>query len=205
MNWNDYEAVWKRQELPVGADADLVSLRATFETKSRKLHAALLAGDFAEAGAGVIVAGAYAFFWWQVGRSGWPLALAIILVLGVSVFFIRERLRARRGRLSVDAPMLAKVEADINELKHRRRLVRDMWAWYLAPIAAAMIIQFFVLAQRPALRDLMRDPFILAGFGVFSALMFWFAWFINHRAVRKQIDPRLKELEKLRRDLLSSA
>ena len=37
MNWNDYEAVWKRQELPVGADADLATLRETFETKRRKM------------------------------------------------------------------------------------------------------------------------------------------------------------------------
>ena len=39
MNWNDYEAVWKRQALPVGADADLATLRETFETKRRKMAA----------------------------------------------------------------------------------------------------------------------------------------------------------------------
>jgi hypothetical protein len=202
MNWNDYEAVWKRQELPVGSNADIASLVATFEAKSRKLHAVVQASDFAEAGAGLVVATAYAFFWWQAGRTGWPLAFAIALILGVTGFFLRERLRARRTRMGADAPMLEKIDADLRVLRRRCHLVRTMWIWYLGPCAGAMAIQIGLIIHRSPPWDPIREPAVFIGFCTFFALMFWFAWTINHRAVRKRIEPRIEELEKLRREII---
>jgi hypothetical protein len=45
---------------------------------------------------------------------------------------------------------------------------------------------------------------VLAVYGMVVAGAFWFAWFINRRAVRNRIDPRLEELEELRRELDAS-
>ena len=205
MNWSDYEAAWRRQELPVGIGADLSTLRATFEAKSRTMYGALLVRDLAESGAGLVVVGAYVFFWWQLKAAGWPMAIAIALILGVSGFFVRERLRARRMRLGADAPLLAKVEADIAELRHQRRLLRTVWAWYLAPCAVAIAIQVAVIIHRLPSWDPLREPAIFLAFFAFFALVFWFAWHINRRALRKRIQPRLAELEKLRDDLLSES
>lgn len=202
MNWNDYEAVWKRQELPVGANADLSGLRDTFETKRRKFAAAIQVRDLAEAGAGLLVAGAYAFFWWQIGPAGWPLGIGIGLILGVAGFFVRERFRVRRLRLDVTASLLAKVEADMAELRHQCRLLRTMWAWYLAPCAGAIAIQVWVIVRRAPAWSPLHDPWVLAGLGLFFALVFWLAWMMNRRALLKRLEPRLAELEKLHRDLM---
>lgn len=203
MNWSDYEAVWKRQEPPVGAAADVASLRTTLETKSRKLHATLLVRDLTEATAGVVIAVAYAYFWWKVGKMGWPLGIAIILILGLTAFFLRERLRARRLRLPTEAPLLAKVDADIAELRHQRHLVLNLWYWYLGPCAMAMALQGYVIYQRAKPWDLIHGSYGLAGLVASGVLTFWFVWFLNRQAVRKRIEPRLAELEKLRHDLLS--
>jgi len=203
MNWNDYEAVWKRQELPVGADADVKVLLGTFEAKSRKLHATIRARDLAEAGAGLVVAAAYALTWRQVGTQGWPLAFGIALILGVAGFFISERFRARRVRLGVDATLLAKIEADIAELRHQCALLRSLWTWYLLPCAGAIAIQVGVLIRRSRPLDPIREPLFLLGLGAFFALVFWLAWAINRRALRMRLAPRLEELEKLRREILA--
>jgi hypothetical protein len=205
MNWSDYEAAWKRQKLPVGMGADLPTLRATFEARSRKMHGALLVRDLAESGAGLVVVGAYAFFWWRLKAAGWPLAFAIALILGIGGVFVRERFRARRLRLGADAPLLAKVEADIAELRHQRRLLQTVWAWYLAPCAGAMAIQAAVVIRRLPSWDPLREPPIFLGFIAFFAVIFWFVWHLNRVAVKKQIQPRLDELEKLRADLLSES
>jgi len=205
MNWSDYEAAWKRQELPVGIDADLPTLRATFEAKSRKMHGAILVRDLTEAGAGLAVVGAYVFFWWQLKAAGWPMAFAIALILGLCGFFVRERFRARRLRLGADAPLLAKVEADIAELRHQGRLVRTVWAWYLAPCAGAIAIQVAAILHRVPSWNPLHRPAVLLGFVAFFALVFWLVWLINRRALRKRIEPRLDELEKLREDLLSGS
>ncbi|HEY5078483.1 MAG TPA: hypothetical protein VII43_01495 [Opitutaceae bacterium] len=202
MNWSDYEAVWRRQEPPVGADADLSALRPTFESKRRKLHGAILVRDYAEAGAGLFVSAAYAFFWWQIGKSGWPMAIGIVLILGVSGFFLRERLRVRRVRLGADASLLTKVDFDIAELRHQCRLIRTLWAWYLGPCAAAIAIQVGVIYRRTAPWDPLRDPWVLLGFAAFFAIILWIASAMNQNALKKRLLPRLEELEKLRRDLL---
>jgi len=203
MNLNDYEGVWKRQELPVGSNADIASLVATFETKSRKLHAVVKVSDFAEAGAGFVVATAYAFFWWQMGRAGWPLAFAMALILGVTGFFLRERIRARRTRLGADAPMLEKIDADLRVLRRRCHLVRTLWVWYLGPCAGAIAIQVGLIIHRSPPWDPIREPAVFIGFCTFFALIFWFVWTINRRAVRKRLEPRIEELEKLRREITS--
>ena len=203
MNWNDYEAAWKRQELPVGAKADLDILKATFESKHRKMAAVLSASDLLEAGAGVVSCVAYGFVWSKMGRSGWPIAISIALVLAVVAVLIRERVVARRNRLGPEATLLAKVEADMAVLHRRRRLTMGLWIWYLGPTALSMVIVGqTICASRPEM-DIARDPFFLGGFYAFFALLLWFAWEINRRAVIKRLDPRLEELEKLRREISS--
>jgi len=204
MNWNDYEAVWKRQEPPIGSRAELPALFASFESRSRRLHGVVMVRDFAEAGAGVFVPCVYAFLWWKLGRDAWPMAIAIALILGISALFIRERLRAHRFRLGADAPLLAKVETDIALLRHQRRMVKNLWLWYLGPCAAAIFIQSAVFYRREPAWSPLREPAVLTVFGAFFALLFWFAWEINRRALRKRIEPRLEELEKMYDDLQRS-
>ncbi len=199
MNLHDFEAVWKRQELPRGAEADLATLHATFATKNRKLAATLLVRDLAEASAGVVGALAFAFIWWKHGRAGWPIGVAIVLVLGVTGFFVRERIRAHGRRLGADAPLLTKLEADLTELRHQRRLLLAIWRWYLGPIGAAVAIVTLTIAHsRPYV-----DGIFLGGYFTFSGLLFWAIAWMNRRAVRKQLDPRIAELEKLKADFIS--
>lgn len=201
MNWNDYEAVWKRQKLPVGPAADLTELKGSFESRRRKQAAALLVRDWIEVLACGIMVVAYTVFWQQVGPTGWPMAGAILLILVVAGVFIRERLRTRRNRLGATASVLAKVEADLAELQHQRHLLLRVWAWYIAPCAGAMVIHAFVIVRRTRDWDPLRAPLSLAGIGLFVALLCGLVWLINRRAVRKQIEPRITELEKLHRDL----
>lgn len=204
MNLNDYEGVWKRQELPVGADADLSNLRNTFETKRRKMAAALLVRDWIEIGACGIVVVSYGFYWRQTGPSGWPMGMAILLVLGVAAFFLRERRRARHVRLGADAPLVAKVEADIAELRHQCHLIQNVWAWYLAPCAGAMAIHCWVIVRRAPEWSSLHEPWFLLGVGLFLAVVIWLAWLINRRALRQRLKPRLAELEKLQRELTAA-
>jgi hypothetical protein len=203
MNWNDWETIWKRQELPRGADADLATLRETFEAKRRKSANALLVRDVLEASAGVVVCAAFALMWWKQGRAGWPIAGAMLLILGVTGFFVRERLRSFRARLGADAPLLAKLEAEIAELRHQRVLLLGIWKWYLAPIGAAIVIVCLTITRNRPAWDVSRGGLFLGGYFLFCLLLFVAVWALNRRAVRRRIEPRLVELEKLRSDLLS--
>jgi hypothetical protein len=213
MSWNDYEAAWKRQEPPVGAGADVEALRTSFEPRSRKMHGALVVRDLSEASAGVLVSAFFAYFGWREGREAWPIAIAVALLLGVTAIFVRERIGARRRRPGPDSPLLAKLDADIAELRHQRQLILRVRTWYLAPIVAAWAIVVGVSLRIGLIHappgfygDLMRNPitaaFVILYFGVVAPLCFWGTWVINRRAVSRRMEPRIDELEKLRRAVL---
>lgn len=203
MKWSDYEDVWKRQKPPLGANADLERLKNTFDTQHRKQEANLRVRDYAEGIAGIFVSIAIGFIWWHHGKSGWPMALAILLTLGVTAVFVRERILARGNRLNRAASLLAKVEADLAELRRQRKMILKMWWWYLLPLLMAiLIVGSTITASRPPW-DISRDPLFKIGFWIFNGLFCWFAWLINRNAIRKNVSPRIKELEKLRDDILS--
>lgn len=215
MNWNDYEALWKRQELPAGAGTDVAELRRTFEAKRRYFARTLQARDCLELVAGVFVSLVFARMWWRLGREGWPIGLAILLMLGLSGFFLRERWRTVRQRLGPEATLRAKLEAELAELHHQRRLLLNVARWYVAPCAVAVFLVAFALLQKawhsvPAdfFQKLSAHPWIVAAIGgyflVILPLVFWGICALNRYAVRKTIDPRIAELEKLHQDLVSA-
>lgn len=204
MNLSDYEAVWKRQPPPVGASADPTMLKQTFEKKSRQQAAHIQVRDYAEASAGIFVAIAYGFHWWQIGPAGWPLAIGILLILWIVVCFLRERLRTRRSQVSPSTPLLIKVSRDLTELHYQRQLSLKVWAWYIAPGAGAMLAQSIVIFHQSKPWSVIREPAGIVSMILLISLPCWFAWLINLRAVRKTIEPRIAELEKLQRDLLGS-
>jgi len=202
MNANDYESIWQRQTLPDGAGVDLPALRRTFEAKRRKLARVLMVRDLVEASAGILVALFFAYRGWVMGPAGWPIALSVALLLGVAVFFLRERLRTRREKLGPDATLLAKLEGDLAELRHQRRLLLNVTTWYLTPCLASLVI-FAATLGAFTLPTLARDWLFQLGYWTFVLFLYWRIRGLNHRVVRTQIEPRLAELEELRRDLLS--
>lgn len=203
MNWNDYEAIWRRQPLPIGVAADVAALQASFDGQSRKMAATLRVSDFAEALAGVAGMIAFAAIWWKMGWSGWPVGGALVLVARVTWVFLGERRRVRQTRLTADAPMVQRVEADIVELQRRRELVQRIWWWYLGPVAAAvgLVVVAFVLRAQAWQREGLI--LFLCAFTPLWLIALCFAWWVNRQALRQRIEPRLAELEKLRSALLS--
>ncbi len=200
MNWNDLKTIWSGQKLSADPGADQAELQRTFETKRRKLARGLFWRDMREAAAGLFVAGVFAYTWWQMGKQGWPIGFAVVLMLGLTGFFVRERVRAHQQRLGADAPLLAKIEADLAELRHQRRLLLSVGNWYLAPcIVAAAVVSCTALVHAP----IALSAKLLAGviMLLILALTCWGVWALNRWAVRKCLEPRLEELERLHQSL----
>ena len=202
MNWNELKTTWASQKLTTTPLTDPEALRRDFEAKRRRFARTFFWRDVREAAAGLFVAGVFAYVGWQMGRVGWPIALAVVLMLGLTGFFVRERFRAHRQKVGADASLVAKLEAEIAELRRQRGLLLNVGTWYLAPcIGAAAIVAATTLihAPRPLAAKLLAGLIML----IFLALVSWGVWALNRWAVRKQIDPRLEELEKLHQSLLA--
>lgn len=196
MNWNDCTSAWLRQATP-NLPADLAALQATFEATRRREARTLFMRDCVEGCAGFAVAAAFALFWWLLRLPDGPMALAVALVLGVSALFVRERIRVRRGRVGAAVSLLTKVEADLAELRHQRRLLQSLHLWYLGPLFAAfslvLLAVWLLLRTRLPGVEIGMIPGLMA---IFAGLMVA-VWFINRETVRRRIEPRIAELETL--------
>jgi hypothetical protein len=211
MNWNDYEILWKRQELPMGAKADLTVIRRTFEAKRLKLERGLSLWHTVEGWGGVLIALVYAYSWWRLGKDAWPIGFSIVLTLGVSAVFMRERLVARRFQLGSEAPLLARTEAYLGQLRHQRRVHLNIGTWYFVPLLAGGLIAAGTMHGILSRRDppgftasVWADPaarawvIVLVGVTAVATLL---AWISIRGDVGKRLDPRIEELEKLRREI----
>lgn len=199
MNWTDWEIVWRRQELPRGEAAEVEEIKRTFEAKRQRLARSVTLRNVSETVAAMIVAAALVLIWWQVGADGWPFGIALAIVAGVAGVFVCDQRRSRRNRVAPDAILRAKVEAEIAELQRQRRLMTRVAVWYLSPVALVVAITLATLYvhQKPW----ERSPLFVAVFSlVYVSLNIW-AWRVNRREVRRRIDPRLAELQKLRQQL----
>jgi chromate transport protein ChrA len=81
--------------------------------------------------------------------------------------------------------------------------VHKVSAWYITPCVVAILIHVSVIVRHAKPQDPILEPLSLGLAGIFLALLGWAVWAINRRSVRKQIEPRIAELETLRTDLLS--
>ncbi|MDB6095491.1 MAG: hypothetical protein JWM32_3053 [Verrucomicrobia bacterium] len=215
MNWDDYEGIWRRQELPTGAGADLTLIRATFESKRRKFKATLLVRDITEGLLGVLAALGLLGYAWSIGKTGWPIAVGALLILGVALVFVRDFLRRRRLRLGPQVPLLVKLDAEISELHHQRRLLSHIGIWYFLPYLAALVLIYTTVFRRLGIKlpselliALLTTPrsavFIYLIVAVVVASL-WLVWRDARDAGKTRIDPRIRELEKMRRDLFGVA
>jgi hypothetical protein len=212
MSWNDWEAVWRRQEAPVGASNDVAAIKQTFDAKRRKLARTVLLRNAVEGGTGILLTPVMAYITWHYGKAGWPLAISTLILFAVTCVFIVDLIRSRRCRVGPGAPLLVKIDVEITELRHQRRLLSTWWAWYLIPGVVAIGISFVTLgklnygeAPPGFLKALLTTPLTLAWIIVLVAIPSYFlcgVWRDLRQAI-KNVQPRLDELERLRQDVLS--
>ncbi|MEO6873771.1 MAG: hypothetical protein ABI222_03005 [Opitutaceae bacterium] len=204
MNWNNLESTWKSQKAAAIPAANLASLLSTFESKSRAEACRFLWRDLREGIVGIFLSGYFAYKTWKAGPAYWPIGVAVAILAGIAVFFLIDRLRARGLRLSPDAALLAKVDADLAELRHQRRLYDTVTAWGLAPLALAMvIIVATAYYNKPEMLQSARHIRYAAGYFVAVVALFWYIRTLNQRILHRQIEPRISELERLRDNLTS--
>jgi MFS family permease len=202
MNWDELSGIWRGQPEDRSRGTDLPALEVAFASRQRQFARQLFWRDVREAATAALMAFVFGYLGWRMGPAGWPMVVAVVLLLGVGGFFVWERRRARQASVGAEAPLSARVEAEIAEQEHQRRLLLTVGWWYLAPtMAAATLLALSVLVHAP----IPWAARLLAG-GLMAAVIAPVAWWVhalNRRVVRDSIEPHLQELETLRAVLKS--
>lgn len=201
MNWDELKSAWTRQTAPALAGGSMKELEREFVAKQRRRGRTLFWRDIREAAAGVLVAAVFARTAWAMGAAGWPIGFAVLLLLGQSGFFVRERFRARQRMAPVDTPLLPRLEVEIREQERQLDLLRNVGRWYVAPLLAAAVIFGATVVMNAPVPWIGR---LIAGAAMAAilALGTWVVIHLNRYAAERVIAPALEELRSQRAQLL---
>lgn len=181
--------LWGAQPVPPMADEDAVvsSLRAAHRGEDRRMlwlnvqegvPALLLFFFFGGAGLSM--------------KSGnWAFLGAAVLCLGVGVFLVASTLFQRRREARFGETVREQLQRSLSQVRHREWLYRNIFAWYLLPIALGwgMMVYVMMLRDGPSLPEV--------GYIVLSLAFFAWVYWLNRRVATNRYTPRRRELEGL--------
>ncbi len=145
--------------------------------------------DAREWGATILVAGFLLFFAFRLPTIHWLPVIAAILVCLPMTY--ASAIRRKRPAPEPSQSLGQHLRDSIASVQLQIRLLRTVLWWYLLPLALGLLVFSF---DARLFRRLHFD----ARFFLMNAVtlaVFYGVWRLNQRAVRKDLEPRLRELE----------
>jgi hypothetical protein len=208
MTFDELQKTWQKDA--AGTKLTIDSNLLLQEVKRNKEHfeSAIFWRDVREVAAGTLaILGflGFAVFFFYRGFTLVALgsAVAALFVLWVVLFFIADRIVQRKRRPSRDKSLIACIEDSLRQLNHQIWLLKNVFWWYLLPPGIGVLILTGSIAWQTWQRHAAGKPMLIAILEnlAFVALVFWVAYLLNQRAVRKDLMPRKVELESLLKNL----
>ena len=196
MNPSELENIWNEQGEIKPDQKDIAKIAAAVRSGDRKFRRTIWWRDLREIGAALILAAVFG----NVGQT-WFRWIAVASCLFVAGFLIRSRVgeRFRADQASVADQLQQMIRGTETQI----RLLRSVFWWYLLPCAIGTVAIVLDRASAHAHDHLPRrvDPFHLP---IFFATMIMLAigvYWLNQRAVRKQLEPRRASLRQMLAEL----
>jgi CubicO group peptidase (beta-lactamase class C family) len=192
MDLDSYQKAWHSQssQTRVTIAADL--LLKEVQRSQRNFRATIFHRDFREVVIGLLMLPV----WFYLGHRfslPWTWWLGIPAITWVILFFLVDRIRHKQKCVGPDESLLESVKESLIQVDHQIWLLRNMFWWYLLPCTIA-VLAFF--AQNAWLKNSGFWPITLAlaPYLLFLLVLYGFVYYLNQRAVRRDLEPRRDEL-----------
>ena len=199
MDYDRLQEAWQSQKNELGVGVDTERLLVQVRERHRKFVRAVFWRDVREVDACVVSA---AFFSWCATREfgGWLFYVAAALTLSVGLFFIGDRYLQRRKQRAFGDTVKDGIARALHQVNHQIWLLENVLWWYLLPgaIAITLILTHVVVVlstQRPV--PLARAVITVGSTVCLCVATLCFVYFLNRRAVRKELLPRREQLAQL--------
>lgn len=193
MNFEDLQKAWQAQDtaaqLTVSSDVLLKEVRRN----QQQFRATIFWRDAREVGVAVLLFLYFTHRGWH--NHDWTDGLVGVACLGIAVFMIVDRLIQHRKRPAANNSLKSCAESSLHQVNHQIWLLKNVFWWYLLPLAAALGISVCASAWHSR-----HSPSVAAFWLVYTAvcvLIFWGVYRLNQAAVRRSLEPRREELEAL--------
>ncbi|HEY0552534.1 MAG TPA: hypothetical protein VGF13_23240 [Verrucomicrobiae bacterium] len=199
---DELKEAWQSQTSPPRLTLDGALVLNEVRRNERQFAAMIFCRDLRE----VVVALLMVPVWFYMGSKmslPWSWYLAVPGLLWIAGFMIADRKRQRRKESAPGESLRRCIESSLAQVEHQIWLLRNILWWYLLPLFVPMTI----FVAQVAWRSGSSKVGALGGFAVMDgifALIFWFIYWLNQYAVRKQLEPRRKELQTLLKSLNES-
>jgi hypothetical protein len=199
MNFEELQKAWQSQGHGPQLALDANLLLKEVQRNQWHFEAVLFWRDTREVGvaAGLTVL----FLFWSIKDRVWSLNWLALACLWVGIFMLVDRWRQRRKRPVTNDPLRSCIEASLIQVNHQIWLLKNVFWWYLLPLAIGAGIFIISLAwEIPIEGRVSRSEMVgllLGSSAIICGLSFWFVYWLNQLAVRKHLEPRRQELESL--------
>ena len=199
MNFDELQKAWQSQnpgaKVTINADALLKEVRRN----QHHFWMMIFWRDVREVGATAFLT--WLFLHLAILDRVWPFYLSSFACLGVGIFMLVDRWLQRRKRPVTNDHLRSCIEASLIQVNHQIWLLKNVFWWYLLPLAIGTGIFIISLAWKiPNEGRVSRVEMVcllLGSSAIICGLSFWFVYWLNQLAVRKNLEPRRQELESL--------
>jgi phosphoglycerol transferase MdoB-like AlkP superfamily enzyme len=194
MNFEELQKAWQSQN--PGATVTINTDLLLKEVRRNQHHfwMTIFWRDAREVGVAAFLT--WLFLHWAIRDREWSLYLLSFSCFGVGLFMLVDRWLQRRKRPVTNDPLRSCIEASLLQVNHQTWLLKNVFWWYLLPLAAAIGISICagIWRTRQAGFSVMKGWVVFVLFGV---LIYWGVYWLNQFVVRKHLEPRRQELESL--------
>ncbi|MDB6119791.1 MAG: hypothetical protein JWO08_3572 [Verrucomicrobiaceae bacterium] len=192
MSFEELQKSWQAQApaRKISIDADLL-LKEVRRNQSQ-FRTTIFWRDFREVGVAACMI--ICFLYHGVRHHDWSNFLVVAACAWVGAFMLIDRLAQRKKTPLNQDPLKACIEASHAQVSHQIWLLRNVFWWYLLPIAAAILLPMWWTALHKGPTGTHLSAFVLRT-TFFMVCLNWGIYRLNQNAVKKGLEPRRKELE----------
>ncbi|MBL8848274.1 MAG: hypothetical protein JNG89_01260 [Planctomycetaceae bacterium] len=198
MNPDEFQRIWQSQ---AGPALDSEKLAAALRRHDQAFTRMIFLRDVREIGVALVMIPV----WIALGvatSSPWTWWLEIPALLWVAGFMYADRRRQQSGAPGPGAPLRAGLEHSVARVEHQIWLLRNILWWYLLPLGLPLVL-YVVQVSFNAARQTEAPLWVNIVTGTLSAMVFmaflvaiyWFIYWLNQYAVRKQLEPMRQQLQ----------
>ena len=193
MNFEDLQKSWQSQDaakkISINADVLLNEVRRNQQNFRRMIFLR----DVREVGIAALLVPVFIYGGW---KTHWTLYLSAFACLVVGADMVLDRLQQRKKTPDLHGSLKDCAATSLAEVCHQIWLLKNILWNYILPLSVPVLLFFcWCMWSMPA-STTVRILFLLFLVG-FSLLVDVFVYWLNQFAVRKGLEPRRQELEKL--------
>jgi hypothetical protein len=193
MNFDKLQKQWQSQpggfKLRIDADVLLKEVQRNKES----FKSSIFWRDVREAGGSLILAPVFSYF--AIKSNSWSLHFPAMACVFVGAFMIIDRIIQKRKLPYLGYSLTDCIEISLTQVEHQIWLLKNIFWWYLLPFTIGVSI-FWVHVWWLA-RSASWTWFFIGGCFVGMFVLDICVYYLNQRAVRKDLLPRKQELEQL--------